>query len=60
MLCSICSLCFFCSFVIKELIETEKLYVEDLAQIVLVCCLSFFSVKAENMLGLLNCKSDFF
>jgi len=26
----------FCSYVISELIQTEKLYVEDLAQIVLV------------------------
>jgi len=26
-----------CSYVINELIQTEKLYVDDLAQIVLVC-----------------------
>jgi len=32
--------CLFCSFVINELIQTEKQYIEDLAQIVLVCIVS--------------------
>jgi len=32
--------CLFCSYVINELIQTEKQYVEDLAQIVLVCIFS--------------------
>jgi len=34
--------CACCSYVIKELIQTEKLYVEDLAQIVLVCINCYF------------------
>jgi len=32
--------CLCCSYVINELIQTEKLYVDDLAQIVLVCIAS--------------------
>ena len=32
--------CLCCSYVINELIQTEKLYVDDLAQIVLVCIVS--------------------
>ena len=32
--------CLFSSYVINELIQTEKQYVEDLAQIVLVCIVS--------------------
>jgi len=38
-----------CSYVINELIQTEKQYVEDLAQIVLVCILSLITpVRVES------------
>ena len=41
---ALCVVCVFCSYVLNELIQTEKLYVEDLAQIVLVCTGSY-SIK---------------
>jgi len=36
-----------CSYVVNELMQTEKLYVEDLAQIVLVCII-FLSISMRE------------
>ena len=55
MLWKICSphACLFCSYVINELIQTEKLYVEDLAQIVLVSIVCHFTNNSTEMFILL-------